>query len=42
MINQVILQELLNNNQQAYEGYSKVSGELQKELFKNFLMSCNK
>jgi Fe-S cluster assembly ATPase SufC len=39
MINQVILSELLNNNKQAYEGYTKVSGELQKELFKTFLMN---
>ncbi len=39
MINQVILSELLDNNKQAYEGYTKVSGELQKELFKTFLMN---
>ena len=37
IINQTVLVELLNNNQQAFEGYLKVSGELQKELFKNFL-----
>ena len=37
IINQTILAELLNNNQDAYEGYLKISGELKKELFKNFL-----
>lgn len=37
LINEVILELLLNNNQNAYETYTKVDGELRKELFKNFI-----
>jgi predicted ATPase len=36
-INESILSELLNNNQEALQGYLRISGELKKELFKNFL-----
>lgn len=36
-IHKAILSELLNNNEEALVGYEKISGELQKELFKNFL-----
>lgn len=36
-INEAILSELLNNNQEAFQGYLRISGELKRELFKNFL-----
>jgi predicted ATPase len=36
-INQAILTELLNSNQEAFSGYKKITGELKRELFKNFL-----
>ena len=37
IINQTIFSELLNKNQDAYDNYLKISGELKKELFKTFL-----
>lgn len=36
-INEAILSELLNNNQEAFQGYLRILGELKRELFKNFL-----
>ena len=37
IVNQTIFLELLNSNQNAYDNYLKISGELKKELFKTFL-----
>ena len=38
-IGRAILTELLNDNQQAYTDYQKMSKELQKEIFKSFLFN---
>ncbi len=38
-INQAILTELLNSNQEALRSYEMATGELQRELFKSFLIN---